>query len=186
MKNAVDSLADVDSVKSAFRDLKDDLSEVAREHLSVKHEALINGICPLCQKESGFRDPSFTENLTSLGKSVAGVAGQFAASGLIGKSKIIAKYAEIGEDRDFPNYICLGCHGVVMQCSGCSEIIPYADTSEGHICGINSSPQTNKIAFTQQIPVDEFIVKLEKLGALKERGLLTPDEFEAQKKRLLG
>lgn len=185
LKNAVESLSDSEYRKSLFAELKEGVAGDVKELLAVKQEAAINGVCPLCKKETGFRECSFTENVTTVGKFVAGSAGQFMSSSVLGKAESVAKIVGTGDGRKFPSYICLGCQGRVMQCSGCNEIAPYTDLSDSHVCGQTSvAPETSASAPRDRL--DDLISKLERLGTLKERGLLSADEFEIQKKRLLG
>ena len=54
----------------------------------------------------------------------------------------------------------------------------------------NASPQASvtptRPPLSPQEPGQDFIAQLERLGDLKERGILTEEEFLAQKKKILG
>lgn len=190
LKNVVEALSDVEHVKATFKEFKDGVVEDTKELLATNHTAAITGQCPICEKETGFRELSFSENVATVGKFAKGSAAQFIGGGLLGKAEVISKAAGHGDSRNFPNYVCLSCQRPVMQCSGCQEIVQYADTGESHVCG--SSKQALVAGTAQERnPMstslsDDVISKLERLGSLKDRGLLTADEFDAQKRKLIG
>jgi len=189
LKNAVEALSDVEHVKATFKEFKDGVVEDTKEILATNYSAVINGRCPLCNNETGFRESSFSENVATVGNFAKGSAAQFMGGGLLGKAEVISKAAGLGDSRKFPNYVCLSCQSPVMQCSGCQEIVQYAHTGESHVC--SSSNQALMAESVQEQDIrstslsDEVISKLERLGSLKERGLLTAEEFEAQKQKLL-
>ncbi|EWS65949.1 hypothetical protein Y695_00787 [Hydrogenophaga sp. T4] len=80
-----------------------------------------------------------------------------------------------------------------MQCSECKEIVPYAHDSIAHVCGsakLGKSAEPTEASIVKEpsstIDIDDLISKIERLASLKENGALTIEEFEIQKKRLLG
>jgi hypothetical protein len=138
----------------------------------------INGTCPLCGNYTEFRELTFTENLTS----IASFFGGFISGGLSNKvNRASGLVADISDSRSFPNYKCNSCHGEVMQCSNCLEIMPYNDFGSSHICRNTDKKDNVK---TEEFDND-ILSQLERLGALREKGLLTNDEFELQKQKIL-
>lgn len=140
----------------------------------------ISGKCPLCGRNTRFRELTLTENLASLG----GFVGGFLSGGLTGKAKhASALFNSFSDSREFPNYKCGSCGGEVMQCSTCNEIIPYEHDGTSHVCGASKlEPQMTVDAKVS----DDLISKLERLASLKEKGFITDSEFEQQKKKLMG
>lgn len=146
----------------------------------MNNETEISGKCPLCRKDTRFREPSFPEMLTSLG----GFVGGFLSGGLSGKAKHASALINgFSDSREFPNYKCGSCGGEVMQCSACNEIIPYEHDGKSHVCGANKVEVKEFVATKEG---DDLISKIERLAVLKEKGFITEIEFEQQKKKLIG
>jgi len=63
-----------------------------------------------------------------------------------------------------------------------NQVRPFAEFLRARISrGVE--PQSQPVAAAQS---DDRVTQLEKLAALKEQGILTNDEFDAEKKRILG
>ena len=140
----------------------------------------ISGKCPLCGRNTKFREFTFTENLASLG----GFVGGFLSGGLSGKAKHASTLANsFSDSREFPNYKCGSCGREVMQCSACNEIIPYEHDGTSHVCGASKAEPQMPLDTKES---DDLISKLERLASLKEKGFITDSEFEQQKKKLIG
>jgi len=148
----------------------------------MSHLAAMKGKCPFCSKETAFRSLTFIENVTSFGGFLGGVF----TGGLINKvSKASTIAADLADTRSFPNYKCMSCGKEVMQCSECKEIIPYNDHGSFHVCGENTYKLNMQQSSVMHRHNDDVISKLERLGSLKEKGLLSDSEFEKQKMKIL-
>jgi len=141
----------------------------------MESEKIIYGTCPFCQNSTSFREFTFAEDIENIGDFI----GNFFKSSLSTNTKTANNfYNDINSTRSFPNYKCTNCNQKVMQCSECKEIIQYSHTTESHICGKKSTEfKSNE--------TDDIISKLERLAALKEKGLLTQNEFDTQKAKIL-
>ncbi|EOX4792169.1 SHOCT domain-containing protein [Vibrio alginolyticus] len=138
-------------------------------------EDRVIGDCPFCRKNTQFRKLSFSENLGTVGDFLGG-----AFFGGTAKKRQSAKtiFNEATETRAFPNYICESCGAKVMKCSCCKEIIPYQHDGSSHQC-------LTDMDVTLEHP-NNLIEQLERLGVLREKGILTEEEFIQQKNKLLG
>ena len=93
--------------------------------------ATIHGECPLCKHTTEFRELTFSENVSGLGKFFGGL--------LLGGKNVADAALSLADTREFPNYICTHCAGEVMQCGSCDEIIPYHHTGTSHVCCAHES-----------------------------------------------
>lgn len=142
-------------------------------------EKQIDGVCPHCKRDTKFRELTLAENCTSLGNFVGG----FLTGGLLSKAKHSSTIVNsFSDSRKFPNYKCGACGEEVMQCSACEEIIPYEHDGSSHVCGAFKT-QISNVGISA--PSDDIISKLERLALLKEKGVLTENEFLQQKSNLL-
>ncbi len=141
-------------------------------------EECIDGICPCCKDKTSFRELTFTENISDIGSYFGGLL----TGGKIGALKQAGTFAkEYTDSRSFPNYKCDLCGKQVMQCSECEEILVYADFCSDHICGKGSDNVKN----TAPDSAGDIISLLERLASLKEKGILTDEEFLVQKSKIL-
>jgi hypothetical protein len=62
---------------------------------------------------------------------------------------------------------------------------PHPHTTEWTIINVHT-PQEQNCEAPPPAPEEDVIMQLERLGALKAQGILTEEEFQAQKAKLLG
>jgi len=86
-----------------------------------------------------------------------------------------------------PLPVALMVFGAIMAVAGLVGILSAQSTSNSQSTGARSTlPNQMVPPATSELSGKTAIEQLERLGALKEKGLLTQEEFDAQKKKIIG
>lgn len=134
------------------------------------------------------QDPNFTGRVVVTSKNVYLLKRKFKVFGKPdGLTKEVLAIAQItGIDQTFENYLTVKSHHVRMTRAG-SEVVLYGlgQASAQNLVDHIQSQLGKDSSASSPAPAVDPIEQLTKLAALVEKGLVTPEEFEAKKRQLL-